>query len=107
MNARCQGCAPAATYSNAYALVCAGPLDTPSAARSYFCDKLETVKTPKPTSVTLPLPKRNVDMDRPALRFLERIANAPDRGTAGVIRWTRDEIHERGVIARCPGPPSF
>jgi len=28
-------------------------------------------------------------------RFLERIRKAPDRGTAGVIRWTRDELHER------------
>jgi len=28
-------------------------------------------------------------------RFLERIRNAPDRGTRGVIRWTRDELHER------------
>jgi hypothetical protein len=28
-------------------------------------------------------------------RFLERIRNAPDRGTHGVIRWTREELHER------------
>lgn len=28
-------------------------------------------------------------------RFLERIRNAPDRGTDGTIRWTRDELHER------------
>jgi hypothetical protein len=28
-------------------------------------------------------------------RFLQRIRNAPDRGTGGVIRWTRDELHER------------
>ncbi len=28
-------------------------------------------------------------------RFLERIRNAPDRGTNGIIQWTRDEIHER------------
>jgi hypothetical protein len=28
-------------------------------------------------------------------RFLERIRTAPDRGTRGVIRWTRDELHER------------
>lgn len=28
-------------------------------------------------------------------RFLERIRNAPDRGTRGVIRWTREELHER------------
>jgi hypothetical protein len=28
-------------------------------------------------------------------RFLDRIRNAPDRGTRGVIRWTRDELHER------------
>jgi metal-responsive CopG/Arc/MetJ family transcriptional regulator len=28
-------------------------------------------------------------------RFLERIRNAPDRGTNGVIAWTRDELHER------------
>jgi metal-responsive CopG/Arc/MetJ family transcriptional regulator len=28
-------------------------------------------------------------------RFLERIRNAPDRGTKGRITWTRDELHER------------
>jgi len=28
-------------------------------------------------------------------RFLDRIRNAPDRGTRGKIRWTRDQIHER------------
>ncbi len=28
-------------------------------------------------------------------RFLERIRNAPDRGTQGRIQWTRDELHER------------
>jgi hypothetical protein len=28
-------------------------------------------------------------------RFLERIRNAPDRGTRGRITWTRDELHER------------
>ena len=28
-------------------------------------------------------------------RFLERIRNAPDRGTGGNIRWSREEMHER------------
>jgi hypothetical protein len=28
-------------------------------------------------------------------RFLERIRNAPDRGTGGAVSWTRDELHER------------
>ncbi len=28
-------------------------------------------------------------------RFLDRIRNAPDRGTKGRIRWTRAELHER------------
>ena len=28
-------------------------------------------------------------------RFLERIRNAPDRGTGEPIHWTRDELHER------------
>jgi hypothetical protein len=28
-------------------------------------------------------------------RFLERIRNAPNRGTRGKIGWTRDELHER------------
>ena len=28
-------------------------------------------------------------------RLLVRIRNAPDRGTHGVIRWTRDDLHER------------
>ncbi len=32
---------------------------------------------------------------RASRRFLERIRNAPDRGTAGRAKWTRDELHER------------
>lgn len=28
-------------------------------------------------------------------RFLQRIRNAPDRGTKGKFQWTRDELHER------------
>ena len=28
-------------------------------------------------------------------RFLERIQNAPDRGTKGKIRWSREELNER------------
>lgn len=28
-------------------------------------------------------------------RFLDRICRAPDRGTKGKIRWTRDKLHER------------
>jgi predicted transcriptional regulator len=28
-------------------------------------------------------------------RFLERIRNASDLGTHGIVTWTRDEIHER------------
>ena len=28
-------------------------------------------------------------------RFLERIQNAPDRGTQGKITWKREDLHER------------
>jgi hypothetical protein len=28
-------------------------------------------------------------------RILDRMRNAPDRGTGGVIPWTREELHER------------
>lgn len=28
-------------------------------------------------------------------RFLQRIRSAPDRGTNGRVRWTREELHER------------
>jgi metal-responsive CopG/Arc/MetJ family transcriptional regulator len=28
-------------------------------------------------------------------RFLDRIERAPDRGTGGVIRWSREDLHER------------
>lgn len=28
-------------------------------------------------------------------RFLDRIRNAPDRGTKGKVAWTRDQLHER------------
>jgi hypothetical protein len=38
---------------------------------------------------------QDADADRATRRFLERIENAPDRGTGGVIRWTPDELHER------------
>jgi putative addiction module CopG family antidote len=35
------------------------------------------------------------DYQQTKRRFLERMKNAPDLGTKGVISWTRDEIHER------------
>jgi len=38
---------------------------------------------------------QDVDAGRAARSFLERIENAPDRGTGGVIRWKREELHER------------
>ncbi|MGA3041166.1 MAG: hypothetical protein ABSF54_10315 [Bryobacteraceae bacterium] len=38
---------------------------------------------------------QGADVDKAARRFLERIERAPDRGTGGTIRWTRDELHER------------
>lgn len=28
-------------------------------------------------------------------RFMQRIRNAPDRGTKGKIRWSLEELHER------------
>ena len=28
-------------------------------------------------------------------RFLARIQHAPDRGTGGVIRWSREELHRK------------
>ena len=28
-------------------------------------------------------------------RFMDRIRNAPARGTGGTVAWTRDELHER------------
>ena len=40
-----------------------------------------------------------LDQDRQSartqLRFLERIRHAPDRGTAGSVGWSREELHER------------
>lgn len=39
--------------------------------------------------------ERNVQTQRAKRRFLERIRNAPDRGTNGEFQWTRDELHER------------
>lgn len=89
---------------------------------TYFCDTLKTVNT---KNVTLSLPEpllrrfrvyaasRNQSMTRVMTdairqlmeqdtgreksqrRFLDRIENAPDRGTKGTIRWTRDELYER------------
>jgi hypothetical protein len=38
---------------------------------------------------------RDADSVKAKRRFLERIQRAPDRGTSGVIRWSREELHER------------
>jgi hypothetical protein len=38
---------------------------------------------------------RDADSVRAKRRFLDRIEHAPDRGTGGVIRWSRQELHER------------
>ena len=35
------------------------------------------------------------DRQRANERIIARMENAPDRGTGGVITWTRDELHER------------
>jgi len=37
------------------------------------------------------------EMERAKRCLMDRIRNAPDRGTHGVITWTRDEIHDRGI----------
>ena len=36
-------------------------------------------------------------VERAKKRMIERMRNSPDRGTHGVITWTRDEIYDRGV----------
>ncbi len=38
---------------------------------------------------------KNAAAARATSRFLERIRNAPDRGTRGSVEWTREELHER------------
>lgn len=41
--------------------------------------------------------KMSTGPDRDAIRqsFVKRMRNSPNRGTKGVITWTREEIHER------------
>jgi hypothetical protein len=39
--------------------------------------------------------EQDAQTQRAKRRFLERIRNAPDRGTKAKIHWTRDELHER------------
>ena len=41
------------------------------------------------------LMEREEQTARAKERFLNRVRNAPDLGTGGVIRWSRDEMHER------------
>jgi hypothetical protein len=51
------------------------------------------------TSVIAEAIRTLVDQDEQTVkatrRFLERVRNAPDRKTGGIIAWTRDELHER------------
>ena len=41
--------------------------------------------------------EQDSDRSKAIARMLERMRNAPDRGTRGKITWTRDEINERRV----------
>jgi len=41
------------------------------------------------------LMERDEQTARAKERFLNRVRSAPDLGTHGVIRWSRDEMHER------------
>ncbi len=47
------------------------------------------------TSAIRQLVEQDAQTQRAKRRFLGKIQNAPDRGTNGVIDWTRDELHER------------
>ena len=38
---------------------------------------------------------RNPDSEKAKQRFLDRIRRAPDRHARDVIRWSREELHER------------
>ena len=38
---------------------------------------------------------RDADSVKAKRRFLDRIEHAPDRGTGGAIRWSREDLHER------------
>jgi hypothetical protein len=38
---------------------------------------------------------KELEREKDMREFLERVRNAPDRGTGGKITWTRDELHER------------
>ena len=53
------------------------------------CETLKTVSDHK--SVTL---RRDKETAKAKERFLNRVRSAPDLGTRGVIRWSRDEMHE-------------
>jgi hypothetical protein len=96
-----------------------------SACATYFCDTLKAVNGSAHKNVTLSLPEplvrrfrvyaasrnqsmtslmaeairevmdRDADSVKAKRRFLDRIERAPDRGTGGVIRWSREEMHER------------
>jgi hypothetical protein len=41
------------------------------------------------------LVEQEADLAAKKARFIERMKDAPDRGTGGVLKWTRDELHER------------
>ncbi len=101
----------------------AGPVPKAKRCVTYFCDTLKYVRGHKNVTLSLPEPllrrfrvyaaERDESMTslmsqaiqkmiaedhqtaKAKRRFLERIRNAPDRGTRGVIGWTRDELHER------------
>ena len=90
---------------------------------TYLCDTLKYVNDRKNVTLSLPEPllrrfrvyaasreqsmtalmaeairsimERDQQTAKAKERFLNRVRDAPDLGTRGVIRWSRDEMHER------------
>ena len=66
------------------------PVPLPEAAASWY----DRVYKPVAEAIRK-LMEQDEQSGKAKRRFLERIGNAPDRGTGGRVTWTRDELHER------------
>ncbi len=61
----------------------------------YAATKNQSMTSIMTEAIQALLEESEQEREKAKRRFLERIRNAPDWGTGGVITWARDEIHER------------
>ena len=71
------------------------PVELLERARALASQRDESLDSVVQQALEKLLDEHETQLKAAADRFIKRIKNSPERGTNGVITWTRDELYER------------